>query len=138
MSTVNLSTLLSNTYQGATGFTGSAGQAGAAAPRSITIEGPTNSEKIIMFYTNVAIDITEIRSVLIGSNTPSVTFNIRYGSNSSATGTAVATSGITTTNTTTGLSTTSFDNSVITAESFVWITTTAVSGTVNYLHVSIR
>lgn len=104
--------------------------------KGISIESPTNSEKIIMFFTPVAFTVSEIRSVVIGT-TPSVTFSIRYGTDVSAAGTEVVTSGITVTNTTTGTSTTSFNNASIPADQFVWITTSATSGTVTQLHVTV-
>jgi hypothetical protein len=122
---------------GNTGDTGPQGPAGISTPRSITIELPTATEKIPMFYAYEAITLRQIESVLIGSSSPSVTFSVRYGSDLSASGTEVVTSGITVTNTTFGLATTSFNNGTIAANSFVWITTSAVSGTVNYLNVSL-
>ena len=142
----NLSSFLGSTFQGNTGpqgtqgvqgIQGTIGATGLAAPRAITIEAPSNSEKVAMFYTSSAISLSAIRSVLTGTGSPSVTFSIRYGSDFSASGTEVVTGGITVTNTTTGLETTSFNNGTISAGSFVWITTTAVSGTVNSIHVSL-
>jgi hypothetical protein len=135
-----LSEILSETYQGNTGFTGSigfTGSTGSAAPRSVTLESPTNSERVLMFYTNTPLTVTEIRSVISGSSSPSATFSILYDSSAAGTGTPIVTAGITVTNTTTGLSTTTFNNATIAAGSFVWIQTSAISGTVNYLHVSI-
>jgi hypothetical protein len=123
--------------QGTQGIQGTVGATGLAAPRAVTIEAPSNSEKVAMFYTDSALSLASIRSVLAGSGSPSVTFSIRYGSDFSASGTEVVTGGITVTNTTTGLNTTSFNNGTISAGSFVWITTSAVSGTVNSLHVSL-
>lgn len=145
----NLSDFLSSNFEGAQGTigfqgiqgtigpTGLTGPSGFYLPRSVTIEAPSNSEKIAMFYIQSSTALTSIRSVISGSSTPSVTFSIRYGSDFSATGTEVVTGGITVTNTTTGLNTTSFNNGTISAGSFVWITTSAVSGTVNSLHVSL-
>jgi hypothetical protein len=48
------------------------------------------------------------------------------------------TGGTTTTNTSTGQAITTFNNASVAANSFVWLTTTAVSGTVNQLHASIQ
>ncbi len=66
-----------------------------------------------------------------------VTFSVRHGPDFSVTGTQVVNAGITVTNTTTGLSTTAFDNATITGDSFVWISTSATAGTVDLLHVTI-
>lgn len=107
--------------------------------KSISIESPTSSEKIVIFYTTEARTISKIMAVLPGgSSTPSVTFSIRYGSDVSAAGTEVVTSGITVTSATTGSSTTSFTNATIPAGNFMWITTSAKSGTVPALHVTVE
>ena len=47
------------------------------------------------------------------------------------------TGGRTTTSTTTGDVITTFNNAAIPANSYVWLTTTAVSGTVNTYHLTI-
>lgn len=110
---------------------------GGTAAKSITLVNPTNSENLLLFFTDKQLSLSQIRSVLAGSGSPSVTFSLRYGGDVSASGTEVVTGGITCTNTTTGLSTTSFDNGTIAANSFVWLTTSAVSGSVDSLHLSI-
>jgi hypothetical protein len=91
---------------------------------------------VVLFFTTVSITLSQIRSTVAGS-TPSVTFSIRYGTDVSATGTEVVTGGITCTNTTTGVSTTSFDNATVPLDNFVWLTTSASSGTVDQLAVSL-
>ena len=105
--------------------------------KSITVEDPTGSEDISMFFTNAAITITEMRAVLVGSSTPSVTWTIRHGSDRSATGAEVVTSGTTTTSTTTGSDVTSFNDATIPADSFVWLETSAQSGTVDSINISL-
>jgi hypothetical protein len=105
--------------------------------KSITIENPTSSEDISMFFTNKAITITEIRAVVIGT-TPSVTWTIRHNATDrSAVGNEVVTSGTTTTSTTSGSDVTSFNDATIPADSFVWMETTAQTGTVTELHITI-
>jgi hypothetical protein len=79
--------------------------------------------------------IKSITSVLIGSSIPSVTFTLRYDSDRNAVGTEVITSGTTVTNTTTGTTITTFNNPIIPADKFIWLETTAKSGTVNELFV---
>jgi hypothetical protein len=107
------------------------------SPRGVTVESPSQTENVTMLYLDSAMTITAIRSLLSGSSTPSVTFSLRYAANRGATGTEVVTGGITCTNTTTGLNTTSFNSASIPAGNWLWLTTTAVSGTVDALHVSI-
>jgi hypothetical protein len=108
----------------------------ATRQKAITIGYPSNAEKIALFFTDEAMTLAQIRSIVTGS-TPSATFSIRYGADFSAAGTEVVTGGITTTNTTTGLSTTVFDNGIIGADNFIWLTTTATSGTVDQLSVTL-
>ncbi len=105
--------------------------------KSVTISSPTASEKVPLFFTAVALTVAEIRSIVLGSS-PSVTFSVRHGADMSAAGTEVVTNGTTVTNTTTGLSTTAFNAPAVPAGSWVWVTTSAVSGTVNAFHVTVR
>jgi hypothetical protein len=111
----------------------------ASLPRSksIAIENPTASEKWVLFFTESAITVAKIEAVLLGSSTPSVTFSIRYGTDISGAGTEVVTSGITVTSVSTGSATTSFNSASVPASNFVWITTSAQSGTVTALQVSV-
>lgn len=105
--------------------------------KSITIESPTSSEDIGLFYSNEAITITQIRAVLVGSSTPSVTWTLRHSTTDrSATGTEAVTGGTTTTSTTTGSNVTSFNDATATA-GWLWLETTAQSGTVDKLEITI-
>lgn len=104
--------------------------------KSITIENPTSSEDATFFYTESGFTISSMRAVLNGSS-PSVTWTIRYASDRSAAGTEVVTSGTTTTNTTTGQSITSLDNESVPAGSWVWLETTATSGTVDMISITL-
>lgn len=112
--------------QGATGPTG---------PRNITILAPSASEDMSLFYTTNALTISKIAHVIRGGT--SVTFTIRYASTRSAAGTEVITGG-TVANSTTGATITSFSSATISAGSWVWLTTSAVSGTVNELAVTLE
>ncbi len=108
-------------------------------PKGVWVESPTATEKIQLFFNPIAWTLTEIRSVLPGaSSTPSCTFSIRYGTDVSGAGTEVVTGGIATTSTTTGDSTTAFTNATLPAGNFVWITTTATSGTIPALSVTLE
>lgn len=118
------------------GDTGATGAQGPMAPKSVTVISPTASEKICLFFTNVAITLTEIRSVIAGGT--SVDFRIRYGTDFSATGTETTTNAIVCNSTTTGVSTTTFSSASIPADRFVWLVTSAVSGSVAQLHVSLE
>jgi hypothetical protein len=114
----------------------SVGQTTVEMTKSFTLPSPTNTDNVTVFYASKALTITKILSIVKGTS-PSVTFSIRYGTDRSASGTEVVTSGITCTSTTTGVSTTSFNNATIPISNFVWLTVSATSGTVDELGVSI-
>jgi hypothetical protein len=106
--------------------------------KHVTVESPTSSEDITIFFTNRAITVTEMRAVLNnGASTPSVTWTIRHSTDRSAAGNEVVTSGTTTTSVSTGSDVVSFNDATIPADSFVWLATTAKSGTVPELHITI-
>lgn len=105
--------------------------------KGITIDSPTSSEDITMFFTDKAITITQINAIVRGT-TPSVTWTIRHDTDRSLTGNEVVTSGTTTTSTTTGSEVSSFNDATIPAGSWVWFETTAQTGTVNELNVTIE
>jgi len=106
--------------------------------KGVGVESPTSSEDITMFFTDDAITITQMNAVLRGSSTPSVTWTVRHDTDRSATGTEVVTSGTTTTSTTTGSEITSFNDETIPAGSWIWLETTAQSGTVDEINVTIE
>ena len=103
--------------------------------KSITIESPTATEDISMFYTDDAITITKIVFVITGST--SVTTTIRHSTDRSVTGNEVVTSGTVANSTTTGNVVTSFNDATVPADSFVWVETTALSGTPTSLNITV-
>jgi hypothetical protein len=103
--------------------------------KSISIESPTATEDIKLFFTTTPMTLTRIQSVLASGT--SVTFRINYGPDVSAAGTQTTTNAIVCNSTTTGVSTTAFSNATIPADNFVWLVTSAVSGTVSQLHVTL-
>jgi hypothetical protein len=105
--------------------------------KSFTIESPSASEDITLWRTNADITITGIHTVSLGT-TPSITYTIRFASDRSVTGTEVVTSGSTTTSTTTGDTVSSFDNATIPGGSWIWIETTAQTGTVDQISFTIN
>lgn len=114
---------------------GSSGGTGERA-KAITVEDPTDAEDISIFFTNKAITITEMRAVVRGT-TPSVTWTIRHGTDRSAAGAEVVTGGTTTTSESSGSDVTSFNDATIVADSFVWLETTAQTGTVDEIAIAI-
>lgn len=107
------------------------------ATKGITVLSPTNAEDDSMFFTDVAITITKLVAICTGT-TPSVTWTIRHHTDRSNAGNEVVTSGTTTTSTTTGSVVTSFNDATIPADSYVWLETTATSGTVDSFSVTAK
>jgi hypothetical protein len=105
--------------------------------KAVTVESPGASEDITMFFTDDAITITQLNAIVRGT-TPSVTWTIRHATDRSATGNEVVTGGTATTSQTTGSEVTSFNDATIPAGSWVWLETTAQTGTVNELNVTLE
>jgi hypothetical protein len=102
--------------------------------KGVSIAAPTTSENVQIFYTPVAITITGVQEALAGTS-PSVTYVINYGSSrSSATSTIVASHAATST---TGTAAT-LNVTAIPAGSYIWLTTSATSGTITDFHVTIN
>lgn len=114
------------------------GGSAATLTRPITVEDPTASENVAMFYTTVAITVTQITAVIIGST--SVTFNVSHGTSRAAVTNDVMSADDVADSTTTGNITTSFGGGdpTIPASSFVALTTSALSGTPDELHVTVE
>lgn len=102
---------------------------------SLTIENPTSAESIPFFYTSQAATITKVRVVVKGS-TPSVTSNVGYGT-SIASLTSVTTAPSAVTNATTGVDST-LNNTAIPADGYLVFTSSAQSGTVNWMNVTVE
>lgn len=128
---------LPNGYTGSAGVIGYTGSVGSPSPRAIAIASPSSTENVTFFYTPTQITLSSLRAVVRGTS-PSVSFTVRWASDRSLTGTEVVTGGSTVTNTTTGLSVTTFNAGTISAGSWVWVAITATSGTVTEFHLSVN
>ena len=103
--------------------------------KDITIEAPTTTEDITFFYTPIAITVTEVRVVGVGT-TPSLTLQLKHSTSREAAGNALTTSAAHTN--TTGGSTATLSDDTIPAASYVWIETTATGGTVVSFSIHVR
>lgn len=103
--------------------------------KSVTIEDPTGSEDISLFYTDDAITITKMVFVITGST--SATTTIRHGTDRSAAGAEVVTGGTVANSTSTGNVVTAFNDATVVADSFIWLETTALADTPDSLAVTI-
>ena len=119
-------------------YTGSAWYlSGIIDPKAITILNPTGSDNVTLFYSTQSVAISSIVSLVRGTS-PSITFEILWDSTRAGSGTSVVEGGITVTNTTTGMVTTSLSHTTIPANRFVWVRTTASSGTVTEFSVTLN
>jgi hypothetical protein len=105
--------------------------------KSITIEAPTATEDITLFFTDRAITVTQLSSVVRGTS-PSLTYTVRHNSTRDGTGNEVVTSGESVINQNSGAITTSFNDATIPANSWVWLETTAQTGTVDEIGLTIK
>ena len=106
----------------------------AGGIKSATIVDPTAAENFTMFFTQSALTIVKAQAVVQGIN-PNVVVTVSSSTNRTTptTNNIVAFS---VSNTTTGNNVT-VTNSTIAANSWVWMTTTAVSGTANSVSVTL-
>lgn len=102
---------------------------------NLSLESPGAAENAGGIYFPAASTITEVRCVVVGS-TPSVTPNLKYGTDRSAAGTSVTTTPSACTNTTGG-ATATLNNTAIPSGGYLWLVTTAQSGTVNWLNIAV-
>lgn len=103
--------------------------------KTFTIEAPTATEDITVFRTDVAITVQEVIAVSVGT-TPSTTYQLKHSTDRNAAGTNLTTSGTTTSTTTGDVATLS--TAAIPANSWIWLETTAASGTSVKLSIDIR
>lgn len=103
---------------------------------SLSITSPTSSENRTIMYADSNFTVTKMVAVLRGT-APSVSYKVRHGTDRSASGVAIVTAGNTCTSTTSGNTVLSFDSPNISAGEFIWVTTSATSGTVNEFDITI-
>jgi hypothetical protein len=106
--------------------------------RPVVLINPGASADRTIMYVADAINIIEMDAVLLGSSSPSVTWTVRHGADRNGTGIEVVTGGTVTTTTTTKHAVTTFNNGTVIAGNHLWIETTAQSGTVGELCVTLH
>lgn len=104
------------------------------------IELPTNAENVYLGVADGVVNLRKLRAVLVGSSTPSVTIQLFHGPNRDGTGaTAILASPTAITSTTTGstILAAAMASVTIPNDDWVWLTTTAQSGTVAELGLTL-
>jgi hypothetical protein len=105
--------------------------------KSWTIESPSSTENIGLFYTKDAITITHLADVIVGSSTPSVTYQINHHTDRSSGSPNTLLSAGRSVTSASGSTTTSFNDATIPAGSWVWITTSATGGTITEISITL-
>lgn len=109
---------------------------GITLTKSITVPTPIATENIAMFYTDRLLTHLGVYTVVSGSSTPSVTWEIRNGTGRTDAGTLIH-SGVTTA-TTLPYTGSAISSSVVSANTWVWLKTTATGGTTNEFHLTMK
>ena len=103
--------------------------------RSVTIADPVATDDATLFFTPVAITITDVRSHITG--TTNVVFNVGHAATRTGTQLDVFTSDITLTSTAGQSNNSGFSDATIPANSWVWLEVVSVSGTPTWFHGTI-
>lgn len=103
--------------------------------KTLTLEAPTASDDITIFKTDRAITVQEVIAVNVGTS-PSTTYQLKYNAARNNAGTALTTSASTTS--VVGGNVATLSNASIPADNWVWLETTAASGTGVFLTIDIR
>jgi hypothetical protein len=103
--------------------------------RSVTIVDPVATDDATLFFTPVAITITDVRSHITG--TTNVVFNIGHAATRTGTQLDVFTSDITLTSTAGQSNASGFSDATIPANSWVWLEVVSVSGTPTFFHSTV-
>jgi hypothetical protein len=122
--------------QGEKGDTGEKGDPGVPGPpKSLTIAYPMPGDNLTLFYTQIPTELTQVAAIVRGTDTPSVTYQLKYASDRSAAGTS-ATASAAVTSTTTAV-TASLEHQPIPANNFLWLEVSAISGNPTELSVTV-
>jgi hypothetical protein len=103
--------------------------------KTLTVESPGGAESITMFYVDEAITVEKIVCVLTGT-LPSVLWGMNHATSRTASGTSIVTG--TTTDVSSGSSITAFADATVPAHSHIWFVTTATSGTIDSLSLTMQ
>jgi hypothetical protein len=126
--------------QGLPGAAVAKGDPGEDAPALFpaTIKNPTATEDFTLGFNFTERTISEIRAVVRGSSTPSVSWTLKFGTDRASAGTEVITGGKTTLNINGGDSITSFNNAVLPAGVWVWVETFSTGGSVEEFNLTVK
>jgi hypothetical protein len=104
------------------------GPPGPMPPQVIWLASPQVNDRRILLRAPQALTISRVDAVLTGGSSPSVSFSLRHGADVSAAGTAVTSTPMTVSSTTTGATTTNLLNPQLPDDHWLWLENTSVSG----------
>lgn len=107
----------------------------ATQTKDKTVATPGGAEDLSFFFVDENITIEKIVCVLTGT-VPSVTWGLNHATSRTASGTSIVTG--TTTDVTTGATVTSFADATVPSNSHIWFVTTATSGTIDSLNLTVK
>lgn len=110
---------------------------GATGIFSVTIPEPENPSDTVIGRTYDNITVTELVAVVVGAGS-TITLNVEYGPNIAIAGTDLFTADEVISNTTTGETFIAFDNPNIPANSWVRLTVSGITGTVDSISLSFK
>lgn len=103
-------------------------------PVTLQVQAPLEGRRLPILRAPVALRLRRVDLVLQGS-TPSLTCNLRMGSDVSAAGAELVAGGFSATSTTTGQTLSNFPVDVLPAEAWLWLETSGGTGTITLLHL---
>lgn len=115
---------------------GDAGPQGPLAPKTLTVLEPFAGDSYTLLYNIAQKTLANISIGLLGSGSPSVTFEIKQAVDRTTAGTAVVAS--TTASTVGTVTTPTISDAILDPLSFVWINITGVSGQVDEFHITLN
>jgi hypothetical protein len=104
------------------------GPTGPIPPQVAWLTSPQANDRRILLRARQALTISRVDAVLTGGTSPSVSFSLRHGADVSAAGTAVISTPMTVSSTTTGATTTNLLNPQLPDDHWLWLEITSVSG----------
>ena len=105
------------------------------APKSITISEPLPGDSFTLFRTTKSTILNSVVGLVVGSSSPSLSYQLRYASDRTASGTAATP--VTFLNNTTSGAPATIQNMPVPSGNYVWLNVTAVSGTTSEFNLSV-
>lgn len=107
------------------------------APSAVTITSPSDDENVVLMFTAEPISLSAVTGLVRGTD-PGISFSLHFGASAGTGGTEVIDGGVTLDPQHSGRHITTLDNPEVPVNSFVWLTTSGRSGSVDELNVTLH